>query len=136
MKPPNYHWICHRCESCNSPHTETCAHCGFQAIASTKEINPLFEEDKNKHLKPANFDFFLFMPEALAAIAIAIYSPIWSLKLIFSGHYSAACSLITVTIASGAGFIWAIKHKAKIIAYFAMMGFVAAAIGLDTWIVQ
>lgn len=134
MIAPNYTWSCHKCEKSNPPYTTNCTHCGFQAIACTDEINPGSEEDKQKQKQTSNFDFFLFMPEALLALAIAVYTPIRTLKLIISSHYSAAALLIIVTLACGCGFIWAIKNKAKMIAYFAMMGFIATAISIGTWI--
>ncbi|MHB8743850.1 MAG: zinc finger Ran-binding domain-containing protein [Sulfuricaulis sp.] len=38
MKTPTYIWVCHKCGKSNPPHTETCASCGFPAIASTFDI--------------------------------------------------------------------------------------------------
>lgn len=38
MKPPAYSWICHACGIANKANTDTCAQCGFGAVATAKEI--------------------------------------------------------------------------------------------------
>ncbi len=35
---PSYRWVCHVCNSSNAAGQANCAHCGFKAFASGKEI--------------------------------------------------------------------------------------------------
>ena len=134
MNAPTYIWVCHKCGKSNQPHADACTSCGFSAIASEAEINPeTIEEKKQKYERNVNIssNIWLFFPEGLIAGFLALLSPFWATKLISNGHFLAALCLFGVISASGYGFVWAIRHKLKYMAYLAIVCFLLGAWGID-----
>ncbi|HMA87493.1 MAG TPA: hypothetical protein VKP89_01985 [Burkholderiales bacterium] len=135
MRAPTYTWVCHKCGASNQAHTETCTSCGFQAIASEIEINPENEEERRQRQeKNANIssNILLFFPEGLIAGVLALFSPIWAVKLISNGHYLGATSLAAIVAACGYGFVWSIRNNLKYLAYAAIVCFLFGAWIIDT----
>ena len=135
MNAPTYIWVCHKCGKSNKPHTDICASCGFQAIASEAEINPETEEEKRQKLeRSANIstNIWLFFPEGLIAGFLALYSPFWAVKLILNGHFVAALCLTAIVSACGYGVVLAVHNKLRYMAYLAIVCFLLGAWGIDT----
>jgi ribosomal protein L37E len=134
MNAPNYIWVCHKCGKSNQPLSETCASCGFQAIASEAEIHPETDEErKQRYERNANIatNIWLFFPEGLIAGFLALISPFWAIKLIFDGHLLAALCLTALVSACGYGFALAIRSKMKYMAHLAIACFLLGAWGID-----
>lgn len=130
MNSPSYIWICHKCGQSNAPHTDGCASCGFAAISSGAEIHLENEEQtKLKQERNANIssNLLLFYPEGFIAGFLALFSPLWAIKLIMDGHLFGAFCLSVVVFVCGYGFFWGMRNNLKFIAYLAMVLFLLAA---------
>ena len=135
MRAPTYTWVCHKCGASNQAHTETCASCGFQAVASEIEINPESEEERRQRRErnaAISSSVWLFFPEGLIAGVLALISPFWAIKLVLDGDYLAATGLAAIIAVCSYGFIWAVRRHQKYLAYVAILCFLLGAWFVDS----
>jgi len=131
MNAPAYRWVCHKCGSSNEPHTETCASCGFAAVASAEQV-----DHSQPDYKPRQYDairaeranrIWLFFPEGIFAAGLVVIAPFWAIRLILAGHVGAAGALSVGVALTVYAFVWFMRRGHKYPAYFAMIAALALA---------
>ena len=130
MKPPSYTWVCHKCNAANPPGRSTCESCGFQAMATGKQIQAeKATQEKYIHRVPlfSGSDILLFFPEIIPAAFIAVCSPIWIIELLIERHFLSALVLSFGVGLSGIAFYSGVRSKGKFLAYLGVSGMLLTA---------
>ena len=131
MSAPSYRWVCHRCAKTNPPGLAACEACGFQAVASGKEIVVQPPKPEVPHRPPSASlswnDAVLFFPEVIPAALVAAASPVWLVSLLAARQFLAALVLL-VGVAAGVGaFITGVQGRNKWLAYAGVVMVIVAA---------
>jgi hypothetical protein len=115
---PTYRWVCHKCQASNESGAAQCSSCGFPAVASAQQINPI---EHNRMNEEPTHDWlqlaFLFFPEIVIAAGFVLFSP-----YVAGSYFLAGCSgqgVFTILLAVGgtAGFVFAAKRKLRYVAW-------------------
>ena len=131
MRAPAYRWVCHKCGSSNEPHTETCAACGFAAVASAEQIDksrPGYQPKKHDTARSELAEkIWLFFPEGILGTILVLAAPFWGISLALSGHVAAAFVLVAGVGLAAYAFVQFMRRGNKYLAYFATVGALALA---------
>lgn len=136
MSAPAYRWVCHKCATANPPGLAACKACGFQALATGKEIavaNPKPEPPQRRTAASiSGSDVALFFPEILPAAVVAAASPFWLASLLAAGQYLAAAVLLGGVAAGVSAFVTGMQMRSRWLAYVGVVGVLVAAYGAHT----
>lgn len=126
MSAPAYRWLCHKCGSPNVPHTETCAACGFAAVASAEQIDRSRPDYHSQKHDAARSEFaeriWLFFPEGILGAILVLVAPFWAINLALSGHVAAAFVLVAGVGLAAYTFVQFMQRGHKYLAYIATVG--------------
>lgn len=131
MSAPAYRWLCHRCGSPNEPQTQTCAACGFAAVASAEQIDrsrPDYQPPKHGAARSELAErIWFFFPEGVLGAILVLVAPFWSIRLAFTDHVGAAFVLVAGVSLAAYAFFQFMRRGHKYLAYFATVGALALA---------
>lgn len=131
MKAPDYDWVCQNCKRSNPANTSACAACAFPAVYTVKALRGVSPEPGVAPRMSADTDmlkaFWLFFPEVIPAAIVAISAPLWAAKLFANDHPLAAIALLSGDLFAGYGFVKALLHERKGLAYLVMLAFLLLA---------
>ena len=131
MGAPDYTWVCHKCGVSNEPGTDSCGSCGFASNASLLEI----DSNEMEAFNNASTGRWILFPDGYVGILIAIFTPLWVIKLVIDQNYLAAFTLSFVLGVCSYMFIVAMTKKHTFVAYIAIVVFVAIAWAVNSSLV-
>ncbi len=137
MTAPTYDWVCQKCLESNTAHTERCVACGFSASYTVADLPVVASADIPDAGPDTKMDdlwraIWIFFPEAIPAVMVAFYAPMWAMELFGKGDALPGLALVIGEVACVYGFVQGCKRSSKPIAYISMMVLLLIAYIVDS----